>query len=65
MSKLSVQLPRDLENILDRYIPWGSKGAVVTEVMWQIAEQAQKDGGKSIYNLIQASVERNKTVVSN
>ena len=58
VAKLSVELPDTLEDILKQYIPWGSKGTIVTELLWQLADAAKADGGKTVYELIRASQDR-------
>ncbi len=58
MSRLSVELPTSLDTRLDTYIPWGSKGAIITEILWQLVEHADKDKGACIYELIKAANKR-------
>ena len=58
MSKLGFDLPDDLEKQMRQFIPWGSKGAIITELLWQLMERAKKDKGKSVYEVIQAANRR-------
>ena len=58
--RLSVDLPAELELALDSYIPWGSKGPVVVELLYQLTEECKRTDGKCIYELIQAGQRRGK-----
>lgn len=60
MSKLSAEIPSRLDDGLSQFIPWGSKGVVVTELLWQLLERARRDDGKCIYDLIRESGERER-----
>lgn len=69
MSKLGCIIPDELDERLHRFIPWGSKGDIITELLWQLADKCSKDGGKCVYELLQSSADRAKnggpTAVSN
>ncbi len=52
MSKLGFILPNGLDQRLRRFIPWGSKGAIIIELLYQLVERAEKDGGKCVHNLM-------------
>jgi hypothetical protein len=58
VSRLSVDIPEALDAKLDAYIPWGSKGVVVEELLWQLVDEADRDKGQCIYLLIAAGVQR-------
>ena len=59
MSKLGFELPDELENCLKQYIPWGIKGAVITELIWQFVESAAKDP-VIVDDIIQAVIKRDR-----
>ncbi len=59
-SKLGFELPNGLDRRLRKYIPWGSKGAIITELLYQLVEAAEKDNGKSVYKVIKQASEREK-----
>ena len=52
MSKLGFELPDDLDKVMHQYIPWGSKGVVITELLYQLMDKAKKDKGQCVYQLI-------------
>ena len=58
MSKLGFDIPDDLEKQLHQYIPWGSKGTIIIELLWQLMEQARKNKGKAVYDVITAARRR-------
>ena len=58
MSKLGFDIPDDLEKLLHQYVPWGSKGTIITELLWQLIDKAKKDKGRSVYDVIAAARKR-------
>ncbi len=58
MAKLGLIVPHSLDKRLSQYIPWGSKGAVITELLYDLADRAEQDNGKCVYDLIKRAATR-------
>ena len=52
MSKLGFELPPELDVLVRQFVPWGSKGTIITELLWQLMDKAKKDKGQSVYKVL-------------
>lgn len=43
MAKLGLIIPEDLETKLRPLLPWGTKSAVIEELLWELVDRAREE----------------------